>query len=145
LAAVLAAGWLVGLRRYGFGGDFLQFVGLLSLVPGIAAVWYNARLLSGRLMLLTYVFTIASAGLFLLVSQTLYEQQVQVAVPSWQGGGTVGSGAHSGGRGYDSGGFSLEPPAARERMLGPSAPLVPEPAAPSAPLAPAAPLAPRAK
>jgi len=147
LAAVLVAGWLVGLKRYGLGGDFLQFMGLLALMPAIAAVWYNARLLQGRLMLLLYVAVIACAGLFLLVSQALDEQQLQVAVPGWQGGGEGIHEAFGGGR-RDRRGFSLAPSAATERSMGPMAPLVPEPAAPTvpqAPLAPAAPLAPRAR
>jgi hypothetical protein len=146
LAAVLALGWLMGIHRYGFGGDFLRFMGLLALLPAIAAVWYNARWLGGRVMLLLYVCTIAGAGLYLLVSQSLYEQRVQTVVPSWPGSGAaepVGVGGGSGrGVAAERGPDAFSPMI--ERPPGPMAPQVPAPEAPAAPLAPAAPAAPLA-
>lgn len=147
LLLVLVVGWGVALRRYGFTGAFLQYLGLLAIVPGIAAFWYNARLLRGRLMLVIYLLTIVGAGLFLVLNQAWHEQRLLVTVPSWQTGGEVGRGFGAAG-GVNAGEFSLEPPAAAERGFGPTAPLAPAtaaPLAPMAPMAPAAPVAPRAK
>ena len=71
---------------------------VMTVLVGWPIVLASMVLLQWLLMLLIYVATIAGAGLFLLVSQALYEQQLQVAVPGWQGEGDgaplgVGQGA----------------------------------------------------
>jgi uncharacterized membrane protein YgcG len=143
LVALLAMGWLVGLRHHGLGSEFLQLMAMLTIIPAIAAFWYNARLLRGRLMLMLYLFALAGAGLFLLVYQALYEQQYQASAPSWQGGARSESNWSAGAVG-SGGGYSFSPSGANERGFGPTAPAVLAPAAPLAPTAPVMPAAPLA-
>ncbi len=143
MVALLGVGWLIGIRRHGLGSEFLLFMAMLSIVPAIAAFWYNERLLRGRLMLVLYLFALAGAGLFLLVYQVLSEQQYLATVPSWQGGARTESGWSPGAVG-PGGGYSLSSPGGTERGFGPTAPAVGAPAAPLAPTAPTAPTIPAA-
>ena len=148
LGGVLVVGWMVALRRYGLTVAFIQFMGLLALVPGIAAFWYNARLLRGRVMLVIYLLTVAGAGLYLVVDQALYEQRLFTALPAATGDRDDVRTYVGGGGSMDSAPYSLSPLPGPVRQFGPAAPVSPvtsAPAAPLAPIVPAAPLAPRAK
>lgn len=147
LFALLGVGCLIGLRRHGMGGELLLFMAMLTIVPAIAAFWYNARLLRGRLMLVLYLLVLTGVGLFLLVYQALHEQRYLATFPSWQAPTSVegrwGQNSDFGQRGD----YSLTPSGAAERRFGPAVPAVVAPAAPMAPNAPtmpAAPLAPAA-